>query len=100
MAHVAGRSLSQRWATRLCRPHEGRALPKGTERCRALGTGRAASEDRGLSWAGRELPFSICWSDGGGISAFGLPGCVTLGKELYLSEPGAPAGERVAVSPE
>lgn len=33
-------------------------------------------------------------------SAFGLPGCVTLGKELYLSEPGVPAGERVVVSPE
>lgn len=87
VAHVAGRFLSQCRAARLCWPHEGRALLKETERCRALGPGRGASEDRGLSWAGRELPFAICWPDGGGIPAFGLPGCAMLAKELYLSEP-------------
>lgn len=53
IAHAAGRTPPR------AGPH-----PKGTERCRALGAWRGVAEDRGLSWAGRGLPSSICWPDG------------------------------------
>lgn len=42
-----------------CAGLEGRAHPKGAERCKALGAWKGAAAERGLSWAGRELPSSI-----------------------------------------